>query len=74
MSLKDFKAMVASEVKVSKEYKSYLSVAQEEGMSWYAASKMVMEYLNDGKKLTANDYKEINKLRKWYNELSEEEA
>ena len=74
MAIKDFKALVQQEAKLTKEYKNYLAVAGEEGLPWYSASKMVMEYLHPNQQLKADDYKEINKLRRWYNEQYGEEA
>ena len=65
-SIADFRKTVKTVAKTSKVYKDYLSIALEEQLPWYSASKMVMEYLHSGEKLTADDYKDINKLRKWY--------
>jgi len=69
MSIADFKKHVAQQSKVTKEYKEYLKVMKDDGMEWYVASKTVMEYLHPNDKLTSKDYKEINSLKKWYEEL-----
>ena len=71
MSVKEFKAHITKSNKEIKEYKEYLVVCKGENMDYYQASKTIMEYLHPNDKLTVKDYEEINKLRKWYNELEE---
>ena len=64
--------------KANNERKELLQACADEDMDWYEASQAVIAYERGeaGKtgKPQADDYLEINKLRRWYKELSETEA
>ncbi len=70
-TLKEFIKVIKNRQAATDKYKEYLEVCKSEDMTWWEASKTTMNYLHSGEKLTAEDYKDINKLRKWYEECDD---